>query len=330
MPMRRREFIAMLGGVAVAWPHAARAQQPASAGRRLGLLVGTSAEAFKSGGMLEALTQGMKEYGWVEGQNITFEYRFVDGNADALPKLAAELLQLRVDVILTDSTPATQAAKNATRTVPIVMAAVNAPIASGFIASFKRPGGNITGLGLLTPEMAGRRLQLLTVMVPDLAAVLSNPSNPSNALLLKPTKAAAQSLGIELQVAEAPRPDKLESAFAAITTARASALIVLQDAMFFGQHPRVVAMAAASHLPTLFSEKQVVEAGGLMSYGPSIPSNFRRAALYVDKILRGANPADLPVEAPTMFELAINLKTAKALGLTVPDKLLSTADEVIE
>jgi putative ABC transport system substrate-binding protein len=247
-----------------------------------------------------------------------------------LPKLAAELLQLRVDVILTDSTPATQAAKNATRTVPIVMAAVNAPIASGFIASFKRPGGNITGLGLLTPEMAGRRLQLLTVMVPDLAAVLSNPSNPSNALLLKPTKAAAQSLGIELQVAEAPRPDKLESAFAAITTARASALIVLQDAMFFGQHPRVVAMAAASHLPTLFSEKQVVEAGGLMSYGPSIPSNFRRAALYVDKILRGANPADLPVEAPTMFELAINLKTAKALGLTVPDKLLSTADEVIE
>jgi putative tryptophan/tyrosine transport system substrate-binding protein len=330
--MRRREFITLIGSASAAWPLAVRAQQPASAGRRLGVLLGTSAEAFKSGGMLEALTQGMKEYGWVDGQSITFEYRFVDGNADALPKLAAELVQLRVDVILTDGTSATQAAKNATQTVPIVMAAVNDPVASGFIASFKRPGGNITGLALLTSEIAGRRLQLLTEMVPDLArvAVLSNPLNPSDALLLKQTQAAAQSLGIELQVVEAPRPDKLESAFAAITTARASALIVLQDAMFFGQHPRIVAMAAVSRLPTLFPERQVVEAGGLMSYGPSIPSSFRRAALYVDKILRGANPADLPVELPTTFEFVINLKTAKALGLTVPDKLLSTADEIIE
>jgi putative tryptophan/tyrosine transport system substrate-binding protein len=330
--MRRREFITLIGSASAAWPLAVRAQQPTSAGRRLGLLSYTSAEAFKSAGLLEALTQGMKEYGWVEGENITFEYRFVDGNADALPKLAAELVQLRVDAILTDGTPATQAAKNATQIVPIVMAAVNDPVASGFIASLKRPGGNITGLGLLTPEIAGRRLQLLTEMVPHLArvAVLSNPANPSYALFLKPTQAAAQSLGIELQVAEAPRPDKLESAFAAITTARASALIVFQDAMFYGQHPRIVAMAAASHLPTLFSEKQVVEAGGLMSYGPSIPSNFRRAALYVDKILRGAKAADLPVELPTTFEFVINLKTAKALGLTVPDKLLSTADEVIE
>jgi putative ABC transport system substrate-binding protein len=330
--MRRREFITLIGSASAAWPLAVRAQQPASAGRRLGLLLGTSAEAFKSGGMLGALTQGMKEYGWVDGQSITFEYRFVDGNTDTLPKLAAELVQLRMDVILTDGTSATQAAKNATRTVPIVMAAVNDPVASGFIASFKRPGGNITGLALLTSEIVGRRLQLLTEMVPDLArvAVLSNPLNPSDALLLKQTRAAAQSLGIELQVVEAPTPDKLESAFAAITAARASALIVLQDAMFFGQHPRIIAMAAVSRLPTLFPEKQVVEAGGLMSYGPSIPSNFRRAALYVDKILRGANPADLPVELPTTFEFVINLKTAKALGLTVPDKLLSTADEIIE
>jgi putative ABC transport system substrate-binding protein len=212
------------------------------------------------------------------------------------------------------------------------MAAVNDPVASGFVASFKRPGGNITGLGILGSEIPGRRLQLLSEMVPDIArvAVLSNPSNPIDALLRKQTQAAAQSLGIELQVKEAPSPDKLESAFASISTSRASALIVLQDAMFFGQHARIVAMAAASHLPTLFSEKEVVEAGGLMSYGPSIPANFRRAAFYIDKIFRGAKAADLPVELPTTFEFAINLKTAKVLGLTIPDKLLTIADEVIE
>jgi len=328
--MRRREFIALLGSVTAAWPLAAHAQQPPSAARRLGILLSTSPEAFKGGGMLEALTQGMKEYGWIEGQNITFEYRF--GNADGLPKLAVELVQLRVDAILTDGSQATQAAKDATRTVPIVMAAVNDPIAPGFIASFKRPGGNITGLSILTSEIAGRRLQLLTEMVPDLVhvAILSNPKNPTDVLLRKQTQVAAQALGIDLQVAEVPTPDKLESAFAAISTSHADALIVLQDAMFFGQHARIVAMAAASRLPTLFSEKQVVKAGGLMSYGPSIPANFRRVAFYIDKIFRGAEAADLPVELPTTFELVINLNTAKALGLAVPDKLLSTADEVID
>ena len=212
------------------------------------------------------------------------------------------------------------------------MAAVNDPVTPGFIASFKRPGGNITGLSILTLEIVGRRLQLLTEMVPDLksVAILSNPRNPSDAPLREQTQAAAQSLGIDLHIAEAPTPDKLESAFAAISTSRASALIILQDPMFFGQHSRIVAMAAASRLPTLFSEKQVVEAGGLMSYGASIPANFRRAAFYIDKIFRGAKAADLPVELPTTFELVINLKTAKSLGLAVPDKLLSTADEVIE
>jgi putative tryptophan/tyrosine transport system substrate-binding protein len=328
--MRRREFITLLGSSAAAWPLAARAQQPASPSRRLGLLLKLSAEGFKGGGMLEALTQGIKEYGWVEGQNIIFEYRF--GNADVLPQLALELVQLRVDAILTDGTPATQAAKDATQTVPIVMAVVSDPVASGFIASFKRPGGNITGLGTLNSELAGKRLQLLTEMIPDLVrvAILSNPTNPIDAMLRKQTLAASQSLGIDLQVAEVPTPDKLESAFAAISTSRAGALIVLQDAMFLSQHARIVEMAAASRLPTLFSEKQVVEAGGLMSYGPSLPANFRRAAFYIDKILRGAKAADLPVELPMTFEFAINLKTAKVLGLTIPDKLLTIADEVIE
>jgi putative tryptophan/tyrosine transport system substrate-binding protein len=328
--MRRRDFIAVISYATIAWPLTARAQQPASPSRRLGLLLKLSAEAFRDGGMLEALTQGMKEYGWVEGQNITFDYRF--GNADVLPKLALELVQLRVDAILADGTPATQAAKDATRTIPIIMAAVNDPVASGFVARFKRPGGNITGLGTLSSEIEGRRLQMLTEIVPGLVrvAILSNPSNPTDAFYRKQTQAAAQSLGIDLQIAEAPTPDKLESAFAAISTSRAGALIVRQDAMFISQHARIVEMAAASHLPTLFSEKQTVEAGGLMSYGPSIPANFRRAAFYIDKILRGAKAADLPVELPTTFEFAINLKTARVLGLTIPDKLLTIADEVIE
>jgi putative tryptophan/tyrosine transport system substrate-binding protein len=188
--------------------------------RVVGLLLKLSAEAFRDGGMLEALTQGMKEYGWVEGQNITFDYRF--GNADVLPKLALELVQLRVDAILADGTPATQAAKDATRTIPIIMAAVNDPVASGFVASFKRPGGNITGLGTLSSEIEGRRLQMLTEIVPGLVrvAILSNPKNPTDALYRKQTQAAAQSLGIDLQIAEAPTPGKLESAFAAISTSR--------------------------------------------------------------------------------------------------------------
>jgi putative ABC transport system substrate-binding protein len=281
--------------------------------------------------LLEAVTQGLKEYGWVEGQNITIEYRFADGKADALPKLAAEVVQLRVDAIVTDSTPATHAAQNATRTVPIV-AINNDPVGSGFVVSLARPGGNITGVSLQSAELAGRRIQLLTELVPGLArvAILSNPANQSHAGLVKQSQAAAQSLGIEIEVADAPAPDRLENAFAAITAARAGALIVLGDSMFFGQYPRVVAFTAASHLPALFPEKQPVESGGLMAYGPSIPASFRRAGAYVDKVLRGANPADLPVEQPTTFEFVINLKTAKALGLTVPDKLLSTADEVIE
>ena len=323
----RRKFISALG-IVVAWPRTARAQTR----RRLGLLFATSAQAAKARGLLEAVTQGLKEYGWVEGQNITFEYRFADGKEEVLPKLAAELVQLPMGAILTDGTPATQAAKKATRTVPIVMAVSNDPVASGFVASLNRPGGNITGTSLLAPDLAGRRLQLLTEMVPGLAhvAVLMNPSNPSHALLLKQTQAAAQSLSVELQVVEVAAPDKLDGAFAAITAARAGALIVLADALFFGQTPRLVGFTATARLPALFPEKQVAEAGGLMAYGPSILASFQRAGAFVDKILRGANPADLPVEVPTTFEFVINLKTAKALGLTVPDKLLSTADEVIE
>jgi putative ABC transport system substrate-binding protein len=329
--MRRREFIILLGGTA-AWPLAARAQQAASTVRRIGLLLPGNARTTAVRGQLEAFRQGLKEYGRVEGQNIILEYRFAEGKEDALPAIAAELARLRLDVIVAEATPAIQAAKTVTQTVPIVMATSADPVGTGLVANLNRPGGNITGLSLQAPELSGKRLQLLTEIVPGLArvAVLSNPLNPNTAPIVEQTKAAAQSLGVEVHVAEVQAPDKFGSAFAAITSAHAGALIVLPDPMLYGQHPRVVTFTAASHLPTLFPEKEVADAGGLIAYGPSIPASFRRAAAYVDKILRGAKPGDLPVEQPTTFELVVNLQTARAIGVTIPTSILLRADEVIE
>jgi len=329
--VRRRTFISLLGS-AVAWPLGARAQQAASTVRRIGLLLPGNARTTAVRGQLEAFRQGLKEYGWVEGQNIIVEYRFAEGREDALPAIAAELARLRLDIIVAESTVGIQAAKTVTQTVPIIMATSADPVGTGFVASLNRPGGNITGLSLQTAELSGKRLQLLTEIVPGLArlAVLSNPLNPSIAPIVEQTKAAAQSLGVEVHVAEVQAPDKFESAFAAITSAHAGALIVLPDPVLYGQHPRVVTFTAASHLPALFPEKEVAEVGGLIAYGPSIPGSFRRAAAYVDKILRGAKPADLPVEQPTAFELVVNLQTARAIGVTIPTSILLRADEVIE
>jgi putative tryptophan/tyrosine transport system substrate-binding protein len=293
--MRRRQFITVLGGAA-AWVSTALAQEPR---RAIGFLSSTSYDAFPE--LLAAFVQGLKDTGFIEGNNINIEWRWAEDNR--LPSLAGELVSRGVAVIVAWGTPATHAAQNATRTVPIV-AISNDPVANGFVVSLARPGGNITGVSLQSAELVGRRIQLLTELVPGLArvAILSNPANQSLAGLVKQSQAAAQSLGIEIEVADAPAPDRLENAFAAITAARAGALIVLPDVMFFTQYPRVVAFTAASHLPALFPEKQPVEGGGLMAYGPSIPASFRRAGAYVDKILRGANPADLPVEQPTTFE----------------------------
>ena len=318
--------------MAAAWPLAARAQQLTPTIRRVGILIPESAPTAEALGLFDAFRQGLKETGWVEGQNIAFEYRSADGKEDVLPKIAAELVQLRLDAILAEGTPAIRAAKDATQSIPIVMAVSNDPVASGFIASLNRPGGNITGLSVQSSELAGKRLQLLTEIVPRLArlAVLLNPTNPSHALAIQQMQTAARSFGIELHVVEASAPDKLDSAFATVAAVHADSLVVLPDGMFFGQHPRIVALTAASHLPALFPEKEVVKAGGLMAYGPSVPASFRRAAAYVDKILRGANPADLPVEQPTKFEFVINLKTARSLGLTVPPSLLALADDVID
>jgi putative ABC transport system substrate-binding protein len=330
--MRRREFIRLLGGAAASWPLAAGAQQPSSTVRRIGFLSPGVARTMAVRGLVEAFRQGLKEYGWVEGQNISVEYRFAEGKEEALPGIAAALVQSRLDVIVADGTAAIQAAKNVTQTVPIVMAVSNDPVGTGLVASLNRPGGNITGLSILTGELVSKWLQLLTEIVPGLArvAVLSNPLNPSSAPLLEQTKAAAQSLGVEIHVAEVQGPDRFESAFAAIKAARAGALIVLPDGMLYSQHPRIVTFSAASHLPALFGQKEVVEAGGLIAYGPNIPASFRRSAAYVDKILQGAKPADLPVEQPTIFELVVNLETARAIGLTVPASILLRADEVIE
>ena len=329
--MRRRTFISLLGS-AVAWPLGARAQQAASTVRRIGLLLPGNARTTAVRGQLEAFRQGLKEYGWVEGQNIIVEYRFAEGREDALPAIAAELARLRLDIIVAESTVGIQAAKTVTQTVPIVMATSADPVGTGLVANLNRPGGNITGLSLQAADLSGKRLQLLTEIVPRLArvAILSNPLNPNTAPIVEQTKAAAQSLGVEVHVAEVQAPDKFGSAFAAITSAHAGALIVLPDPMLYGQHPRVVTFTAASHLPALFPEKEVAEVGGLIAYGPSIPGSFRQAAAYVDKILRGAKPADLPIEQPTIFELVVNLGTAKAIGVTIPTSILLRADEVIE
>ena len=331
LPLKRREFISLLGGAAAAWPLAAGAQQTTRA-RTIGFLLPGGSRTTVVRGQLEAFRQALKEYGWVEGQNISVEYRFAEGKEDALAEIAAELVRLRLDVIVAEGTAAIRAAKTVTQTIPIVMATSTDPVGNGLVASLHRPGGNVTGPSLQTAELAGKRLQLLTEIVPGLgrAVVLSNPLNPSIAAVVEQTKAAAQSLGVEIHVVEVPGPDQFESAFAAVTRARAGALIVLPDPMLYGQHPRIVTFATASHLPVIFPEKEVVRAGGLIAYGPSIPASFRRAARYVDKILRGAKPADLPVEQPTTFELTVNLQTARAIGVTIPTSILVGAGEVIE
>jgi putative ABC transport system substrate-binding protein len=327
--LHRREFITLLGGAAAAWPLAARAQQAAKL-PTIGVLV--AAAPSSHGRLVAAFVQRLRELGWIEGRTVAIEVRWAEGRSERFAEIAAELVQLRPDVIVAEGTAATRAAKTVTQTIPIVMATSTDPVGNGLVASLHRPGGNVTGPSLQTAELAGKRLQLLTEIVPGLArvAVLSNPLNPSIVAVVEQTKAAAQSLGVEIHVVEAQAPDQFESAFAAVTRARAGALIVLPDAMLYGQHARIVTFATASRLPALFPEKEVAEAGGLIAYGPSIPDSFRRAATYVDKILRGAKPADLPVEQPTKFELVINLKTAKALGLDVPLHLQQLADEVIE
>jgi ABC-type uncharacterized transport system substrate-binding protein len=328
--MDRRIFVGAVAGALLASPLAIEAQQ-AEKVPRIGYLVLNSAESGQH--LLAAFRQELRGRGWVEGQNIVIEVRFAEGKVDRLPALTAEVIRLKVDIIVTTSSATTWAAKDATKSIPIVMAASANALGEGLVTSLAHPGGNITGMTFLAgPEIAGKQLQLLKEVAPAASrvAVLTNPTNRSHAAFARELKVAARSLGVQLQVLEAPYPDQLDSAFTAMTIERAAALLVLTDSMFVGQRGRVADLAARSGLPTLYSQREFVDAGGLISYGPSLLDMFRRAATHVDKILRGAKPGDIPVEQPTKFELVINLKTAKALGLTIPQSLLLRADEVIQ
>ncbi len=326
----RRTFVGVVAGALLAMPLAIEAQE-AEKVARIGYLSPNSAEFGQH--TLAAFRQGLRERGWVEGQNLLIEDRWADGRADRLPALAAELIRLKVDIIVTTSSSTTWATKDATKGIPIVMAASANALGEGLVTSLAHPGGNITGMTFLAgPEIAGKQLQLLKEVAPAASrvAVLTNPTNRSHAAFARELKVTARSLGAQLQILEASNPDQLDSAFAAMTRERAAAVLVLTDSMFVGQRRRVADLAATSRLPALYSQKEFVDVGGLVSYGPSLLDMFRRAATQVDKILRGAKPGDIPVEQPTKFELVINLKTAKALGLTVPQALLLRADELIQ
>jgi putative ABC transport system substrate-binding protein len=279
-----------------------------------------------------ALREGLRALGYVEGQTIIIECREAAGRYERIEELAAELVRLKVDVLLTDGLLPARAAKQATKTIPIVMGTVGDPVGSGLVNSLARPGANITGLTLATAEMNTKRLEFLRAMAPESTrvAVLTNPGNPGAARGIRDTEAAARSLGLKLHVFEARGPEDLDRAFAGMLKEQAQAVVILPDPILFGQSTRIVALAAKHRLPAVGEARRFADAGGLMAYGPRIEENFRRAAFFVDKILKGAKPADLPIEQPTKFELVINLKTAKTLGLTIPQSLLLRADQVIE
>jgi putative ABC transport system substrate-binding protein len=326
----RRAFIGTLTGGLLAAPLTADAQ-PAAKAYRIGLLGGSPPNSPGGRRSWEGFFQGLQELGYVEGQNILVEGRWYGERTDRLPALAAELVRLKVDLIVAGAAPAPEAAQRATSTIPIVMANHNDPVGSGLVASLARPGRNVTGLSTLAPELVGKRLQLLKEVIPGISrvAVLSNPTIPSQALELREAKIAAGSLKVQLQLLEARAPSDFAGAFSAMTKERAGGVIILTSSMFYAERARIAELAGQSRVPAIYGVKEFAEAGGLMTYGINIHESFRRAATYVDKILKGAKPADLPVEQPTKFELVINLKTAKALGLTIPQSVLQRADQVI-
>ena len=326
--MDRRTFVgAVVGGLVVA-PFGADAQSERKV-PRIGVLtmsVSPSMTAF------EGFRQGLLDHGYVEGVNLVLEFRFAQGRPERLAAMAAELVQLKVDIIVTESNLAAQAAKDASATIPIVMAVTGDPVGAGLVESLARPGGRITGLSLLAPELSGKRLQLLKEVTPKAmrVAVIWNAAYPAAAGYLAETRAAARSIGLDLQSFEVRNPSDLDVAFDRVRAGQPSALITLADGMLLANRTRIVEFAAKSRLPAVFPDREFADAGGLLAYGPSLAANFRRAVTYVDKILKGAKAGDLPVQQPTEFELVINLKTAKALGITIPQSLLLSADEVIQ
>jgi putative ABC transport system substrate-binding protein len=309
-------------------PSVSEAQQPAKI-PRIGYLAGASRSAIAF--RIEAFRQGLRELGYVEGKNIAIEYRYSEGNFLRQKKLAAELAHLNVDVIVTSGPASTRAAKEATPTLPIVMTFDSDPVGNGSVASLARPGGNITGLSTLAPEISGKQLELLKEVVPELSrvAVLGSSANPGNAQVLKEIEAAAGAFSVRLQYLDILDAKELEAVFRAVSNGRANAVFVLAGTVIIAQRTRIADLAIKSRLPSIYERREFVEAGGLMSYGISITDLDRRAATYVDKILKGAKPAHLPVEQPTKFELVINLKAAKQIGVKIPPNVLARADKVI-
>jgi ABC-type uncharacterized transport system substrate-binding protein len=327
--MRRREFITLLGsGAAAAWPLSTRAQQAAKP-PIIGCLSPNSASTQSQ--WTAAFVRRLHELGWIEGNTVEIEYRWAEGHAERLSAFAAELVRLKVSVIVTSATPPTVAAKRATSVIPIVAVAIGDPVGSGLVASLARPGGNVTGLSIQSVDAVSKQVELLRDVVPNLhrLAVLANESNPMNRRQAEEVQAAAHALGLEVALLDVRRADDIAPMFATLD-GRADALYVAADPLFFNNILAISALALKARLPDMYSFREEVVAGGLLSYGASFPDLFRRAAELVDKVLRGTKPADIPVEQPTKFDLVINLKTAKALGLTVPHNLLVLADEVIE
>jgi putative ABC transport system substrate-binding protein len=322
--MKRREFIRLVDGAAVSWPLAARAQSPAPGKWRIATLMPNRRQNM--------LRQGLRELGYVEGNNLIIEARFIDGAGDRLAALATELVGLKPDVIVATGTQAILAVQQATRSIPVVMTGSSDPVGTHLVASLAHPGGNITGLSLLSPELSGKRLELLRNMTGGLSslAVLWNPDDPPAAIALEQTQDAAGAMRLKITAIEARKADDLALAFRLIEKAEPNALVILNAPLMNIQGARIAELALGLKLPSIYTDISFPQAGGLMSYGPNFDSLAKRAAIYVDRIFKGEKPADLPIEQPTKFDLVINLKTAKALGLDVPPLVLALADEVIE
>jgi putative ABC transport system substrate-binding protein len=328
--MRRRDFIKVIAGsAAAAFPATARTQQRSNVPRVGYLFSFTRAEGEH---LWEACRQGLRDLGYVEGQNIILEPRLAEGHNERLQNLATELVQLKVDVIVAAATPASRAVKAATSTIPIVFVAVGDPVKAGLVTSLARPGGNVTGLSLLTADLSGKRLSLLmeTVRKVSRVAILMNPDNPISAVFFEETRLAARRFGVDLQPLDARSPKEIEQAFAIGAGQRVDAIIVFDDPVLWSYRAQIVALAAARKIPAVYGYRDFVDQGGLMSYGPDRPDQYRRTAIYIDKILKGAKPSDLPIEQPTKFELIVNRKTAKSLGIELPASVIVGADEVIE
>ena len=314
-------------------PLSGRAQPaPATSVPRVGFLMPASVSDPRVPPFLQAFRQGLRTLGYEEGRNIALELRGAEGYYDRLPGLAAELVRLKVNVIVAPNSPATQAARQATETIPIVMVGVADPVATGFVASLAHPGGNITGLSGMMPELAGKQLDLLKQVLPKVSrvALLENPEVPGNAPVVRYARSVARTLGVRLQLVDARNAGEIDTAFAAVTTEQAGAVIVLADTVLLDHRARIIDHATRRRLPTVFGLSEFADAGGLLAYGPSLADGYRRAAAYVDKILKGARAADLPVEQPVVFELVINLKAAKTLGVAIPSQMLHRADRVIQ